>query len=198
MCAWRIFFYHAQTCIFLYLPLFSSLQCFLPSVCLSQPNVETLSWHHGGNGECNLLMYQPIVTGIKIALWLAGSLLWWFEGSPPLTYPRFSSSCMLMFLSIQISISQLWCSRLQRCPPPLHHAVQSTNNQQLIVPLKVCVCVGVHVWVCMGVWRSSPLNVLSACHAEWVDVVRTPAMSAFQCCLPNSCPPTLLLFFFPH
>lgn len=34
------------------------------SLSVSHPNGETLSWHPGGNGECNLLMYQPIVIEI--------------------------------------------------------------------------------------------------------------------------------------
>lgn len=70
----------------------------------------------------------------------------------------------------------------------------TSNSLFLRIVLSVSVCVGLSVSVYgatleLGV---QPLNVLSACHTEWVDVVRPP-MCAFHRCHPNSCPPTLLL-----
>lgn len=71
----------------------------------------------------------------------------------------------------QTSLPQLWCSRLQqKRPPPLHHLVLPTSNQQLVVPLKVCVfgfgfvcvCVcHVCVWKCGGAQCPAPKCVIS-------------------------------------
>lgn len=70
-----------------------------------------------------------------------------------------------------------------------------------LVCLSVCVCVSVWACLCVGLCATvygtveelgvQPLNVLSACHAEWVDVVRPP-MCALHRCHPKTCPPTSL------
>lgn len=71
----------------------------------------------------------------------------------------------------------------------------TTVNLLFLCVMLFNVCVG----LCVSVYGSAeeldiqPLNVLSVCHAEWVDVVRPPVMCTVHRCHPNSCPPTLLL-----
>lgn len=167
---------------FLFAPIFLTSICsfFSPlSRSLSHPKVEMLSWHPGGNGECNLLMYQPIVTGIKIALWLACSLLWWFEGRRPLTCvhinawtcnlasnqwnkeetshrPEFAHSGAPCFRDVRLRFIVLFC-------------LPTTSNLLFIRFVLVSVCASMFVcgftcecvWSCRGAWCPAPKCVVS-------------------------------------